>query len=148
MSLQEKINQDLKQAMISKDETRVSTIRFLKSALKYSAIEKKVESLSDSDIQQIIQKQIKQRKESIDQFTKADRKDLAEKEIKEASILEAYLPQQMPDADLEKFIRAETASAGITTKKDFGRAMKLIGEKLSGRADSKRVSEFLGKILS
>jgi len=96
MSLQEKIDQDLKQAMISRDETRLSTLRFLKSALKYSAIEKKTDSLSDADIQQLIQKQIKQRKESIDQFMKGNRKDLADKEVREAEILESYLPKQCP----------------------------------------------------
>ncbi len=148
MSLQEKIDQDLKQAMISKNETKVMTIRFLKSALKYSAMEKKQETLSDADIQQVIQKQLKQHKESIDQFTKAKRNDLAEKETRESAILEAYLPQQMPDAELEQFIRREAAAAGVSAKKDFGKAMKFLTEKLSGRANSRRVSEILGKILS
>ena len=145
--LQEKIDQDLKRAMLSHDEVKVSTLRFLKSALKYSAIEKKVESLGDSDVQQTIQKQVKQRKESIDQFVKAGRKDLADKEIREAEILESYLPKQLSDSELNEFILKETKGAGATSKKDFGRMMKLLSEKLSGRADSKRVSEFLGKIL-
>mgnify|MGYP003396273655 CR=1 FL=1 len=147
MPLQEKIDQDLKQAMLSHEEARVATLRFLKSALKYSAIEKKTESLGDPDILQIIQKQIKQRKESIDQFAKAGRKDLADKEIREAEILESYLPKQLSDSELAELIRRETAAAGATSKKDFGRIMKLLSEKVSGRADAKRVSEFLGKIL-
>ena len=147
MSLQQKIDQDLKQAMISHNETKVSTLRFLKSALNYSAIEKKTESLGESDIQQIIQKQVKQRKESIDQFAKAGRKDLADKETREAEILESYLPKQLSDSELDELIRQETAAAGAGSKKDFGRMMKLLSEKLAGRADSKRVSEFLGKIL-
>ena len=147
MSLQNKIDQDLKQAMMAHDEVKVSTLRFLKSALKYSAIEKKTEALGDADIQQIIQKQIKQRKESIDQFAKAGRKDLADKEVREAEILEGYLPKQLSDSELDEFIRRETAAAGATSKKDFGKVMKLLAEKLSGRADAKRVSEFLGKIL-
>ena len=148
MSLQQKIDEDLKRAMISRDEAKVSTLRFLKSAIKYSAIEKKSESLGDADIQQIIQKQIKQRKESIDQFAKAGRQNLADKEIQEARILEGYLPKQLPDGELEDLIRREAAAAGATSKKDFGKMMKLLSEKLSGRADSKRVSEFLGKILT
>ena len=147
MSLQLKIDQDLRQAMISHDEAKVSTLRFLKSALKYGAIEKKVESLEDGDIQLIIQKQIKQRRESIDQFAKAGRKDLADKEVREAQILEGYLPKQLSDGELEEFIRRETAAAGATSKRDFGRMMKLLSEKLSGSADARRVSEFLGKIL-
>ena len=147
MSLQDQIDDDLKQAMRSRDEARVSTLRFLKSALKYGAIEKKAESLSDADIRQVIQKQIKQRRESIEQFTKANRQDLAEKEIAEAAILEGYLPKQLSDSELEEFIRREAQTAGAVSKKDFGRTMKLLSEKLSGRADAKRVSEFLGKIL-
>ena len=147
MSMQQQLDLDLKQAMISHDEAKVSTLRFLKSALKYSAIEKKVDSLGDADIQQIIQKQIKQRKESIDQFAKAGRHDLADKETQEARILEGYLPKQLSDSELDAFIRRETAAAGAVSKKDFGRMMKILSEKLSGRADAKRVSEFLGKIL-
>ena len=147
MSLQEKIDQELKQAMISKDETRVSTLRLLKSAIKYSAIEQKTGSLSDAQIQQVIQKQIKQRKESIDQFSKADRKDLAQKEVNEAVILESFLPKQVPDAELEALVREAVHEAQANSKKDFRRMMKLLNEKLAGRADSKRVSEFLGKIL-
>ena len=147
MSMQQQIDQDLKQAMMSRDEAKVSTLRFLKSALKYSAIEKKSEALGDADIQQIIQKQIKQRRESIDQFSKAGRKDLADKEIREAQILESYLPKQLSDNELDELIRREIAAAGATSKKDFGRMMKLLSEKLSGRADGKRVSEALGKIL-
>ena len=147
MSLQNQIDQDLRQAMTSRDEAKVSTLRFLKSALKYSAIEKRTEGLSDPDIRQIIQKQIKQRRESIDQFAKAGRKELADKEAKEAEILEGYLPKQLSDADLEELIRREAAAAGATDKKDFGRMMKLLSEKLSGQADAKRVSQFLGKIL-
>ncbi len=147
MSLQEKIDQDLKQAMISRDETKLSTLRFLKSALKYSAIDKKAETLTDADIQQIIQKQIKQRKESIDQFVKGGRKELADKEIRESEILESYLPKQLSDVELNDLIGKEVAAAGATSKKDFGKMMKLLTEKLSGSADAKRVSEALGKIL-
>lgn len=147
MSLQQKIDQDIKQGMISKDETKVSTLRFLKSALKYVAIEKKVELLSDLEIQQIIQKQIKQRRESIDQFTKAGRQELAGKEEQEVKILESYLPKQLTDAELEAFVASQLKEAGATSKKDFGRMMKLVNEKLAGQAEPKRVSEILGKVL-
>ncbi len=147
MSLQQKIDQDIKQGMISKDETKVSTLRFLKSALKYVAIEKKVEQLSDLEIQQIIQKQIKQRRESIDQFTKAGRQELAGKEEQEVKILESYLPKQLTDAELEAFVTSRLKEAGATSKKDFGRMMKLVNEKLGGQAEPKRVSEILGKVL-
>lgn len=147
MGLQQDIDRDLKGAMIARDEIKVSTLRFLKSAFKYVAIDKKVDVLADADIQQVIQKQIKQRKESIDQFVKAGRKDLADKEIKESVILENYLPKQLSDAELEPLVRAEVSAAGASSKKDFGRMMKLLTEKLAGRVDSKRLSEALGKIL-
>ncbi len=147
MSLQEKINHDLKEAMVSKDAVKLSTIRFLKSALKYVAIEKKKDVLTDPEIQQVIQKQIKQRRESIEQFAGAGRAELAGKEEAEVRVLESYLPKQMPDAELQKFIETQTKAAGASSKKDFGRMMKLLSEKLAGQADAKRVSEILGKIL-
>ena len=147
MSLKQKIDDYLKQAMIAKDAEKLSVLRFLKSALKYSAIEKKVDSLSDPDIQQTIQKQIKQHRESIDQFTKGSRQDLADKELAEVKILESYLPAQMSDAELNSLIQEEAKAQNATSKKDFGRLMKHLNEKLQGRADGKRISEILGKIL-
>ena len=147
MSIAQKIDQELKAAMIEKDTVKLSTLRFLKSALKYSAIEKKVDYLNDADTQALIQKQIKQRRESIDQFSKNGRPELAAQETAELKVLESYLPSQMADAELDALVNAEAQSAGATSKKDFGRMMKLLNEKLQGRADSKRVSESLGKIL-
>ena len=147
MSLVTKIEQDIKSAMIARDEVRLSVVRFLKSALKYAASEKKVEAVSDAEAQQVIQRQIKQRRESIDQFTKGGRADLADKESKEALILESYLPQQMADADLEALVQSEIKAQGATSKKEFGKVMKVLTEKLAGQADSRRISEFLGKYL-
>ena len=148
MSLSDKLDQDLKQAMTSKDADRLSVIRFLKSALKYSAIEKKVEKLSDADVLQIVQKQIKQRKESIEQFEKGGRADLASKEKKEVALLEAYLPKQLADAELDAAVRGAVKAENASSKKDFGRLMKVLNEKLAGQADAKRISEALGKYLT
>lgn len=148
MSLIERIDQDLKKAMIAKDATRLETIRFLKSAFKYVAIEKKVDSLSDVDAQAVIQKQIKQRRESIDQFTKGGRQDLADAETAGVRVLEEYLPKQMNDTELAAVVSAEVKTQGASTKKDFGRMMKHLNEKLQGAADSKRVSEALSKLLN
>lgn len=147
MSLIEKIDQDLKQAMIAKDEVRVSTLRFLKSAVKYFAIEKKIDAVADADVQQIIQKQIKQHRESIEQFSKGGRLELAEKETKEVAILESFLPRQISDSELAQCVADTAREAGAQSKKDFGRLMKVLNEKLVGRAEAKRVSEALGKIL-
>ena len=147
MPLYEKIDQDLKAAMMAKDSARLSTLRFLKSALKYATIEKKKDALNDAEVQQIIQKQIKQRKESIDQFLKAHRHDLADKESQEAKLLESYLPQQLSDEELLKIIAAEIKTQGAASKKDFGRMMKHLTEKLQGQAEGKRLSDVLNKIL-
>ena len=147
MSLQNKIDEDLKSAMVSKDADRLSVLRMLKSAVKYGAIEKKQAELSDADVLQVIQKQIKQRRESIEQFSKGARADLAAKEAKEAEILERYLPKQLSEAELAQFVTAEVKTAGAASKKDFGRMMKILTEKLKGQADAKRVSEILGRLL-
>ncbi len=147
MSLQQKIDQELKAAMIAKSEERLSVIRFLKSAFKYSAIEKKVDLLSDADAQQVVQKQIKQRRESIDQFRKAGRNDLADKEARELVILEGFLPKQLGDTELESAVAAALQETGASSKKDFGRVMKLLNEKLAGSAEPSRISAILGKKL-
>ena len=147
MSLVTQIEQEIKTAMLAKDEIRLSVVRFLKSALKYAAIEKKVEALSDADAQVVIGRQIKQRRESIEQFTKGGRMDLAERELKEVAILESYQPRQMSDAELEAMVQGEVASQGTSSKKDFGRFMKILTEKTAGRAEARRVSELLGKHL-
>lgn len=148
MSLYEKVDQEIKRAMRDKKPEILSVLRFLKSALKYVAIEKKVERLSDLEVLQIIQKQIKQRKESIDQFSKGERDELVKKESFEISVLERYLPAQLSDDVLSSRIQEIIMEAGVTSKKDFGKAMKLIQEKLSGQAEAKRISEILNNKLS
>ncbi len=147
MSLLARIDQDVKQAMIAKDQTRLDVLRFLKSAIKYVAIEKTGSEMTDADILQVIQKQIKQRQESIQQFVNGGRLDLSAKEKQELVVLEAYLPKQIPDDELKAFIDQQIKDAQASSKKDFGRVMKMCVEKLSGRADNKRISEALGKIL-
>ncbi len=146
MTLLERIDQDMKKAMLAKDQARLDTIRFLKSAIKYVAIDKEG-ALADADVMQVIQKQIKQRKESIQQFRNAGRAELAAKEEQEVAVIESYLPSQLQDAELLKLVEAEVKALGAVTKKDFGRAMKVCTEKLAGQADNKRISEILGKIL-
>ena len=142
----ERLDQEMKQAMIAKDAVKLSTIRFLKSAVKYLAIEKNA-ALTDSDIVQIVQKQIKQRRESIQQFSENGRAEMAAQEEKELSILERYLPKQLSDAELQAIFSKEAGALGASTKKDFGRLMKHLSEQLAGSVDNKRLSTELGKIL-
>ena len=149
MALLEKINQDMKQAMRAKDEARLSAIRMLKSAVQYARLEKPSAGgvISDAEIMQVIQKKIKQHRESIQQFVGAGRQELASKEENEARILEAYLPKQISDEELKRIVEESVREQGASTKKDFGRMMKYLNEKLSGSADNKRLSEHLGGIL-
>jgi len=142
-----KIDEDLKRSMSAKDAERTSVLRMLKSALKYAAIEKKKDALDDAEAIQVIQKQLKQRRESAAQFTSGGRVDLAKKEEREAAILESYLPQQLSDAELSILIEKEVQAAQATSKKDFGRVMKLLNEKLAGQAEPKRISDKLGQVL-
>ena len=147
MSLPAKLDQDMKQAMLTKDADRLSTLRLLKSAVKYAAIEKPGSVIGDSEILQVIQKQIKQRRESIQQFTDGGRKELAAKEAAEVKVLESYLPKQISMDELKNIVEQEVKAQGAASKKDFGKMMKHLSEKLAGSADNKRLSEILGQLL-
>ena len=149
MPLLEKINQDMKQAMIAKDEARLSAIRFLKSAVQYARLEKPSNGaqISDAEVLRVIQKQVKQHRESIQQFVAGGRKELADKEENELRILEGYLPKQVSDDELKKIVEEAVRTQAGSGKKDFGRLMNYLNEKLEGRADSKRLSGLLGGLL-
>ena len=147
MALQEQIEKDLLVSMRAQQGVKTEVLRFLKSALKYVAIEKKTESLTDTDAYAVVNRQIKQRRESIDQFEKAGRNDLADKEKAELAILETYLPKQLSDAELEKIAAETLKEIGASSKKDFGKAMKALTAKLAGQVDNKRISDLLGKKL-
>ncbi len=148
MGLMQKIEQDLKSAMIAKDAAKTSTLRMLKSAFKYLAIEKKIDQLSDADATTVIQKQLKQRRESFEQFRTAGRDELAAQESHEITVLETYLPKQLSEDELSNLIKSEMTAQSATTKKDFGRLMKALTEKTFGQAEPKRISDILGKLLT
>ncbi len=148
MPLSQKIIDDLKQAMLAKDAPRTSALRMLKSAVMNAEIGKKGAALSDADVQTVIQKQINQRKESLEQYTKGGRPELAAVEAAEIKLLESYLPAQMSEAELEKLLRDIVTKNGVTAKKDFGKAMKIAQDELQGRADNKRISAVLNKVLA
>jgi len=113
MTLEEKIMADFKDAMKTKDQMRTQTISFLRSQMKYCAIEKRTEKLDDADVIGVIKKLIKQRQESIAQFEKGGRQDLVDKEKKELEILKGYLPQEMSAQELEKIVRAVMAETRL-----------------------------------
>ena len=133
--------------MRAKDSARLSTIRLLLAAIKQREVDERKE-LSDADVLGVIEKMIKQRRESIAQFEKASRSDLADAEKFEVGVLSAYLPQQMGDAEVEKALAAAIAEAGATTMKDMGKVMALLKPRLAGKADMGKVSSLLKAKLS
>ena len=148
MALIEQIQKDLTAAMMSKDELRLSVLRMVKSALKYKEIEK-VRPLEDAESLQVLQTLVKQRRESVEQFTRGGRQDLADKETKEIAILENYLPAAPSDSDMDAAIEAALAETGANSPKAMGAVIKAAKVRLEGKAvDGKLLSERVRKRLS
>ena len=142
MTLQQRVDSDLKEAMRAKEGTKLGVLRMLKSALKYAAIAKSgAESeLSDAEAIQVIRKQAKQRQDSIESFEKGGRTELADKEKEELALLNTYLPQAMSSEELEKVVRETIAELGATSKAQMGAVMKALQAKADGRVDGKTLS--------
>ena len=147
MSLQERLGQEIKTAMLAKDAERLSALRMLKSTIGYILIEKKTEALSDTDFVSVVQKEVKKRRDSIEQFEKGGRPELATKERQEITVLESFLPQQLSPEELEKIVRDAIAETGATSKKEMGPVIKAVQAKTAGRADGKTISQLVGKLL-
>jgi hypothetical protein len=143
MTFQERIDSDLKEAMKAKEAQRLGVVRMLKSALKNAAIEKYgvTGQLDDAEAMAVVRKQVKQRQDSIEGFTKGNRPELAEKEKEELAVLNAYLPQQLGGAEIAKLVTEAIAEAGATTKAQMGAVMKIVQAKAAGRADGKALSQ-------
>lgn len=139
-ALKLRIQEDMKSAMRAKEVLRLGTIRMLLSAMKQKEVDERV-VLTDTNVLSIINKMIKQRRESITQFRAAKREELAEKEEKEISIITAYLPVQMSDAEIDALVSDAIKTSGAATIKDTGKVMALIKAKAQGRADMAIVSE-------
>ena len=150
MTLQERIDSDLKDAMRARDTARLGVLRMLKSALKYSAIEKSgaEAQLEDAETVQVIRKQVKQRQDSIEQFEKGGRPELAAKEKEELDLLNAYLPQSLTAEELENVVRETITELGATSKAQMGAVMKALQGKIAGRADGKTLSQEVQRQLS
>jgi uncharacterized protein YqeY len=150
MTLQERVDSDLKDAMRARDVAKLGVLRMLKSALKYSAIEKSgAESqLDDAEVVQVIRKQVKQRQDSIEQFEKGGRPELAAKEKEELALLNAYLPQGLGAEELANIVRETVAELGATSKAQMGAVMKALQGKIAGRADGKTLSQEVQRQLS
>ena len=139
MTLKERIQEDMKAAMRARDAARLSAIRLLLAAMKQKEVDER-KALSDADVLGIIEKMVKQRRESIAQYEKAARQDLADQEKFEIGVLEAYLPQQMSEAEIAQAVAAAAGEAGAAGLKDMGKVMALLKARLAGRADMGKVS--------
>ena len=147
MTLKDRITEDMKAAMRAKDSQRLSAVRLLLAAMKQTEVDERVE-LADADVLSIIDKMVKQRRESIAQYEKAARADLAAQEQFEIGVLSAYLPQQMTEAEVAEAVAAAVAESGAASVKDMGKAMALLKPRLAGKADMGKVSALLKARLS
>jgi uncharacterized protein len=150
MGISEQVQKDMVEAMRSREELRLSTLRMVKSALKNKEIDKRG-ALDEKEAQQVLATLIKQRKDSIEQFQKGGRQELADKEAAEIKLIEAYLPQAMGEDEIAAVVKATIAEIGSPTLKDMGTVMKNAMSKLQAtgaRVEGKTVSEIVKKQLS
>ena len=147
MSLKEKITEDMKTAMRAKDAARLGTVRLLLAAMKQKEVDERVE-LTDTDVLSIIEKMLKQRRESIAQYEKAARQDLADVEKAEIGVLSAYLPQQLSEVEVADAIAAAIKESGAAGPKDMGKVMGLLKSRLAGRTDMGKLSGLVKSKLS
>jgi uncharacterized protein YqeY len=139
MNLKERITEDMKAAMRAKDGARLGAIRFLQAAIKQKEVDERI-TADDAAVLAIIEKLIKQRKDSIQQFQQAARTDLVEKEQAELTLLQGYLPQQMSEAELDQAIGAAIAEVGASGPQAMGKVMAALKPRLAGRADIGKAS--------
>ncbi len=145
--LQEQINKDYIDALKQKNTVKSSTLNFLRAQLKNVAIEKKKDVLDDAEVVVVIKKQLRQRQDSIEQFEKGGRADLAQKERTELDILKLYLPQELSEEEILPTVRECIKEVSASSVKDMGKVMKLVISRLAGRADNKKVSEIVRNTL-
>lgn len=143
MSLQERINEDLKAYMKSKDTFKLGVVRMVKGAVQLEKINLKKEELSDEEIIKLISKQIKMRKDSIAEFTKAGRDDLVQQNEKEIEVLKEYMPEEMSEEEVINIINEAIRTTGASNIKEMGKVMREVTPKVSGRFDMGRVSSII-----
>ena len=147
MTLIERLADEIKKAMLAKDADRLSTLRLLKSALGYAQMERKTETLTDADVVSMAQREIKKRRDAIEQYEKGGRPELAEKEKKEIIVLESFLPQALTPAELEALVRSTIQELGALSKKEMGAVIKAVQAKAAGKAEGKTISALVARLL-
>jgi uncharacterized protein len=149
MGLFDKINDDIKTAMLAREKEKLEALRGVKAAFLIAKTEKGAsEELSDDTAIKVMQKLVKQRKESAEIYNEQNRKDLADKELFEASVIEQYLPKQMGADELRTIVKAIIEKVGAKTPADMGKVMGIATKELAGKADGKAISEIVKSILS
>ncbi|GAA4136337.1 GatB/YqeY domain-containing protein [Sphingobacterium kyonggiense] len=149
MSLETQINQDIKVAMIAKDNVRLRGLRAIKAAILLAKTEKgQVEEMTEDTEIKVLQKLVKQRKESAEIYQQQGRKDLYQIEVEEQEVIEAYLPKQLDRAEIEEAIKGIIASTGASSIKDMGKVMGAANQQLAGKADGRTISEVVKALLS
>lgn len=150
MNLKQKLREELKQSMLAKNKLKTSGLRLLLSAINYYEIQKGGAGYeaTDEDVIAVIQKEAKQRKDSIEQFTAGERQDLADKESEELEILKTYLPQQMSEEEIREIVKQTISEIGANTMADIGKAMGALMPKVKGKADGNLVSKIVREELS
>ena len=144
--LTEQVRADLTESMKARTAERTSTLRMLQAAIKNEQINLGHE-LSDEEALSVIRKSVKQRHDSIEQFTKGNRPDLASKEAAEVEILKLYMPPELSDSELESGLREIIASTGAQSKKDMGKVMKEATARFKGRVDGRKIQEIVSRLL-
>ncbi|MCW5591169.1 MAG: GatB/YqeY domain-containing protein [Burkholderiales bacterium] len=139
MTLRDRVNEDVKVAMKAREAERLGTLRLLTAAMKQREVDERI-TLDDAGVIAVIEKMLKQRKDSVEQYEKAGRRELADTEKREMAILSAYLPQQMSEAEVAAIVAEAVAATGAKGPADMGKVMGVVKPKVAGRADMGRVS--------
>ncbi len=147
MGIKERLKEDMKEALKSKDKVRLSTIRMLQSLIKNAEIEKRGE-LTEEEVISLLMKYAKQRRESIELYEKGGRQDLVEKEKRELEIVESYLPKQMDEEEIRELVKEAIEKTGASSPKDIGKVMQYLMPKVKGRADGSTVSKIVKESLA
>lgn len=142
MSLRLRITEDMKAAMRARDVQRLGAIRLLQAAIKQREVDERIE-LNDAQVVAVIEKMLKQRRDSISQYEAANRHDLADAEKFEVTVLQAYLPQALSDDEVEQLVTAAIATSGASATKDMGKVMTAVKPQVAGRADMGKVSALI-----
>ncbi|WP_099365286.1 GatB/YqeY domain-containing protein [Sphingobacterium sp. 1.A.4] len=149
MSLETQINQDIKAAMIAKDNAKLRGLRAIKAAILLAKTEKgHSEEMTEEAEIKVLQKLVKQRKESAEIYQQQNREDLYQIEVEEQEVIEAYLPKQLDRAAIEEIVKGVIAESGATSVKDMGKVMGAANQKLAGKADGRTISEVVKALLS